>query len=99
MSRALAGDKPLFQGREIGGRCALLAGARPIWATAGRCSIDAVRREAEARMRVALAGYTLAAIAARVGRKAPRSFAGEVVAWFDDRHASHTHRTTDKICK
>lgn len=96
---ALEGDKPLFRCREIRRHCALFDGTPPAWATDGRCSIHAVMLEAETRMKEVLAGHTLATLAARVGRKAPRTFATEVVTWFGDRHASRVRRSPHQHSK
>lgn len=84
---ALEGDKPLFHCREIRRQCALFDGAPPAWATRGTCSIHAVMIEAEARMKQTLASHTLADLAARVARKAPKAFSADVAAWFGTRRA------------
>jgi len=82
---ALEGDKPMFQCREIRRQCALFESTPPAWATRGMCSIHAVMVEAEARMREVLDAHTLADLAGRVARKAPRSFGVDVVNWFGRR--------------
>jgi Rrf2 family protein len=78
---AIDGEKPLFDCREIRGRCALFEGRPPAWATRGVCSIHAVMLEAEARMREVLAAHTLADIAASVAAKASPSFSRQVASW------------------
>jgi Rrf2 family protein len=84
---AIDGDKPLFDCREIRGRCALFDGAPPAWASRGVCSIHAVMLEAEQRLREVLGERTLGAIAARVAAKAPPAFGASVAAWLEDRVA------------
>lgn len=78
---AIDGEKPLFDCREIRGRCALFGSKPPAWATRGVCSIHAVMLEAETRMRDVLASHTLADLAARLGAKAPPGFDEAVAAW------------------
>ena len=78
---AIDGEKPLFDCREIRGRCALFGGKPPAWATRGVCSIHAIMLEAETRMREVLASHTLADLAARVDAKAPRDFGAAVAKW------------------
>jgi Rrf2 family protein len=82
---AIDGEKPLFDCREIRGRCAIFKGAPPQWADKGVCSIHAVMLEAEQRMRDVLAERTLGVIAARVAAKAPPQFGGSITAWLDER--------------
>ena len=83
--RALEGDKPLFQCREIRSQCALFEGNPPGWATRGMCSIHAVMVEAEDLMKTVLARHTLADLSAKVASKAPRSFAAGVSQWLSER--------------
>jgi Rrf2 family protein len=85
---AIDGAKPLFDCREIRGRCALFEGAPPTWAGQGVCSIHAVMLEAEKRMRDVLAERTLGAIAGRVAAKAPPGFGASVGGWLEDRAAA-----------
>lgn len=82
---ALEDRKHLFLCRDIRHRCALFGSTPPTWATKGVCSIHAVMLEAEQQMRQTLKQHTLADVAAKVGRKAPKAFSAEVSAWFDDR--------------
>ncbi len=82
---AIDGVKPLFDCREIRGRCALFDGAPPPWARQGVCSIHAVMLEAEQRMREVLRERTLSAIAARVSAKAPPEYGASISAWLRDR--------------
>jgi len=82
---AVDGEKPLFDCREIRGRCAVFKKNPPNWAERGVCSIHAVMLEAEKRMRETLATHTLASIGDRVAAKAPASFNTEVLAWLDSR--------------
>lgn len=84
---AIEGTKPLFDCREIRGRCALFGERPPGWAINGTCSIHAVMLRAEKAMRAELASSSLEDIARAVGRKAPAAFAGEVEAWLDARAA------------
>lgn len=83
---AIEGEKPLFECREIRGRCALFGDAPPRWATNGTCSIHAVMLKAEKAMRAALAECSLADVSGAVGRKMPKTFPGEVLTWIDSRH-------------
>jgi Rrf2 family protein len=83
---AIEGRKPLFQCREVRGKCALFSGSPPKWATRGMCAIHATMREAEARMRQALQGQTLADLNDRVTPILPAKFTGEAQQWFEQRH-------------
>ena len=89
---ALEGGNPLFQCKEIRRRCALFGTAPPAWATKGLCSIHAVMREAEVQMKQSLARHTLADLAERVVRKAPKTFSIDLSAWFKSRKASKSRR-------
>ncbi len=84
---AIEGRKPLFECREIRGRCALFRDneAPPTWATEGVCGIHAVMLRAERAMREELARITLADLSRTVGRKAPSGFGTEVEAWLSAR--------------
>ncbi len=82
---AIEGDKPLFECREVRDRCAVFGDSAPRWATQGVCSIHAVMLRAEAAMRESLAEETLAGLAARVGRKAPRRFSEDIRGWLHER--------------
>ena len=86
--QALEGDKPLFECKEIRRQCAVFEGAPPAWAVKGPCGIHAVMLEAELQMKRSLAGHTLADLAARVARKAPKSFTVDVGAWLEGRKAA-----------
>jgi Rrf2 family protein len=88
---ALDGGKPLFECKEIRRQCALFGDGPPAWAVKGPCSIHAVMLEAELQMKKSLAGHTLADLAGRVARKAPKSFAIDVNTWLEDRKASRRH--------
>lgn len=83
---AIEGDKPLFDCREIRGRCALFGDKPPSWATDGTCAIHAVMLKAEKSMRATLAGCSLADVAGALDRKMPQAFPGEVRTWLDGRH-------------
>jgi Rrf2 family protein len=82
---AIDGDKPLFECRDIRGRCAVFSGKPAAWATRGVCSIHAVMLEADAGMRKVLASRTLAEIAANVASKAPAGFSEKLEEWFEER--------------
>jgi Rrf2 family protein len=90
---ALEGEKPLFECREIRRDCVLFGSDPPTWAVKGPCSIHAVMLEAEKQMKESLAGHTLADLARRVARKAPKSFAIDVETWLGARKAArrNTH--------
>lgn len=83
--QALEGDKALFQCREVRRNCALFQDEVPGWASNSICSIHAVMREAEVRMQQALKEHTLADIARRFERKAPRTFLSDTKMWFERR--------------
>lgn len=83
---AIEGDKPLFECREIRGRCAVFGELPPVWSMHGTCAIHAVMLQAEKAMRATLARQSLADIGQVVANKAPPEFAGEVQAWIGDRH-------------
>lgn len=82
---AIEGNKPLFDCKEIRGNLAVFEGKAPKWSTHGVCEIHAAMLRAEAAMRDSLAQETLASLAAKVTRKAPRAFAVEVLDWLDGR--------------
>lgn len=85
---AIDGNKPLFDCREIRGRCAVFEDAPPAWATRGVCSIHAVMQAAEKAMRAELRQHTLADLAQRATDKAPASYGVQVVQWLTDRAAN-----------
>lgn len=89
---AIEGRKPLFDCQEVRARCPLFGDSPPRWATKGVCSIHAVMLHAEKSMRETLAGYTLADVAKKVGRKAPPQFFDEVQSWIQDRAAARGGR-------
>jgi Rrf2 family protein len=82
---AIEGEKPLFECREIRGRCAIFGGKPPAWSIDGVCGIHAVMLRAEQSMRQELARNSLADIAKTVGKKAPADFPIEVQRWFESR--------------
>ena len=97
---AVDGEKPLFDCREIRGRCAVFGDAPPAWSQRGVCSIHAVMLEAEQRMREFLRAQTLGAIAARLAAKAPPDFGPSVAGWLDARVAARgAHRNTESTLK
>lgn len=85
---AIDGDKPLFDCREIRGRCAVFEDAPPGWATRGVCSIHSVMQIAEMAMRAELKQHTLADLAQRTIDKAPANYGVQVVQWLTDRAAN-----------
>jgi Rrf2 family protein len=89
---AIEGEKPLFDCREVRGRCAVYGDSAPDWAVAGTCAIHAVMLQAEKAMRQALAAQTLGDVAARFDRKAPRKFLAAVQNWIDQRIDGRTAR-------
>ena len=89
---ALEGTKPLFQCKDIRVKCALFGAAPPAWASNGRCSIHAVMLEAEREMQQVLASHSLADIATRFTRKAPKTFPVQVAAWFTARKAGRARQ-------
>jgi Rrf2 family protein len=82
---AIEGRKPLFDCRDIRGRCAVFGERPPTWATAGFCAVHAVILRAEKAMRDSLASQSLADLAQVFGRKAPPAFSSDVRLWLDDR--------------
>jgi len=89
---AIEGKKPLFDCREIRGRCALFGGRAPAWSTNGVCAIHAVMLRAEQSMRAELARTTLADLGKTVGRKAPASFGAEIRSWLEGRATARAER-------
>nr|WP_110753172.1 Rrf2 family transcriptional regulator [Phyllobacterium leguminum] len=89
---AIEGEKPLFDCREIRGRCAVFGDRPPAWATAGTCAIHAVMLRAEKAMRDSLASQTLADVARVLDRKAPPEFSDDVRDWLDDRVKARTRK-------
>ncbi|MDE1179801.1 Rrf2 family transcriptional regulator [Paraburkholderia sp.] len=85
---AIDGDKPLFECKEIRGRCAVFGESVPGWATSGVCSIHAVMQQADKRMRESLAAQSLADLSSRVTAKAPRTHGPQVVKWLKGRSAN-----------
>lgn len=85
--RALEGDKPLFQCREIRRNCVLYGDEPPASATRGVCAIHAVMLEAEKSMLDALRVHTLASLASTVDGKVTRRHVDMKLQWFGDRHA------------
>lgn len=83
--RAVDGDKPLFQCREIRANCVLYGDDPPASATRGVCGIHAVMLEAQERMFAALKERTLASLAAEVDDKIPARFVSQKQKWFEDR--------------
>lgn len=86
---ATEGEKPLFNCREIRGRCALFRDGEPppAWAIDGVCGVHAVMLRAERAMRDELARTTIADLARVVERKAPGGFGAEAQAWLSARVA------------
>ena len=96
---ALEGAKPLFRCREVRDDCILHGGAPPMRGPGEVCAIHAVMLDAEARMREALAGRTLADIDTEVAGKLSDGFMRQTTAWFDDRNVTrraHAGRPTRK---
>jgi Rrf2 family protein len=83
--RAVEGDKPLFQCREIRANCVLYGDDPPASATTGVCSIHTVMLEAQERMYGALREKTLAGIAAEVEDKVTQKYTRSKQQWFQDR--------------
>jgi len=89
--RALEGEKPLFQCRDIRRNCILYGDDPPASATRGVCAIHAVMLDAEKRMLDTLRGHTLASLAGTVDGKTTTKFAELKRQWFGNRHAErHT---------
>jgi len=89
---AIEGKKPLFDCREIRGRCALFLGRAPAWSTNGVCAIHAVMLRADQSMRSELGRTTLADLAKTVAHKAPPSFSGELRNWLAGRATARSER-------
>ena len=96
---ALEGEKPMFQCRDVRFQCAVFGEEPPVWATKGLCSIHAVMLQAEQRMRQTLGEHTLADLAQRVVRKAPKSFSMEVQGWFSSRKQPRAETSRDAMGK
>lgn len=82
---ALEGGKPLFQCREVRGKCILYGETPPDSATKGICSIHAVMLDAERKMRAALASHTLADLAFTVAGKRAPGIRDQSDQWFQER--------------
>ncbi|NVK57035.1 MAG: Rrf2 family transcriptional regulator [Alteromonadaceae bacterium] len=83
---AVEGHKPIFDCKEIRGRCALFDSDPPKWSSRGVCGIHAVMLNAEKAMRNELATVTLASLSASVfGKGMPQSFVNDVKIWFSER--------------
>ncbi|MGR9093352.1 MAG: RrF2 family transcriptional regulator [Gammaproteobacteria bacterium] len=93
---AIEGDKPLFDCREIRGRCAVFGDRAPQWATNGVCAIHAAMLRAEQALRDSLAAESLASLAATVARKAPSGFASEVRSWLHEQAAGRALGKTSR---
>jgi len=85
--RAVDGDKPLFQCKEIRANCVLYGDDPPASATRGLCSIHVVMLEAQERMYDALREQTLAGLAGKVDDKTTPKYARLKHQWFEDRDA------------
>lgn len=83
--QAIDGHKPIFECREIRGRCAVFDGSPPDWALKGTCGIHAVMLTAQKRMEEALAQQTVLDLARRTARKAPSEYNEQVIRWIDAR--------------
>ncbi|HZU63632.1 MAG TPA: Rrf2 family transcriptional regulator [Novosphingobium sp.] len=94
--RAIDGDKPLFECREIRQRCVLYGDQAPDWATRGPCAIHAVMIAAQARLDEALAACTLADLAGQLRAKAPPAFGAAAGGWLDARAARRTRKRKEK---
>lgn len=90
---AVDGRKALFDCKNIRAKCALFAGDAPSWAVEGVCSIHAVMLEAEQRTREVLAAHTLASVARRGAKKAPKDYGEQVVDWLAARTPRRSRRT------
>jgi Rrf2 family protein len=82
---AIEGRKPLFDGQDIRGHCALFGTVPPGWAAHGVCSVHNLMLQTEKAMRDTLASHSLAALGRAVAGKAPADFPSEVQAWPGDR--------------
>lgn len=83
--RAVDGDKPLFQCKEIRANCVLYGDDPPASATRGLCSIHALMLEAQERMYDTLRGQTLAGLAGEVEDKTTGKYTRLKQQWFEDR--------------
>jgi Rrf2 family protein len=92
---AIDGEKPLFECREIRGRCAVFGSQPAPRATRGVCTIHALMLEADRQMRQVLASRTLADIAADVAAKLPPGFDQQVAKWLADRASAPRRRSND----
>lgn len=82
---AIEGGKPLFDCRQIRGRCAVFGGSLPAWSTDGVCAVHAIMLRAEAAMRGELAATTLGMLAATVTAKTPPAVSADIQAWLGAR--------------
>ena len=87
-AEAVQPGAPLFECREIRGRCALWPDGRaPAAATSGVCTIHAAMLAAEAAMRRELAARSIADIATLVAAKTGNRGAQTIPDWFRQRYA------------
>ena len=77
---AVEGRKPLFDCREIRGRCAVFDDTPPRWATRGVCAIHAVMLRVENVMRAELSRSS-SADPLSLERKPTATFAADLDAW------------------
>lgn len=89
---AIEGKKPLFQCREIRGRCAIAESPAPDWATRAPCTIHALMMTAERAMLRVLSECSLAELAGTVEKKLPAGFGERKEQWFDARRQSRRRR-------
>jgi Rrf2 family protein len=83
--KAIDPGRALFACAEIRQNCALFKGTPPAWAVSGPCRIHAFMEEAEGKLQSFLASKTLADLVCEYSCKAPKAFAKNTEAWFQDR--------------
>ena len=87
--RAIDGDKPLFECREIRERCVVASELPHSDVPREVCSIHAIMLEAETRMREVLASHTLGEIAATVAAKVPAAYTDAIAKWLGERRPAN----------
>jgi Rrf2 family protein len=98
---AIEGRKPIFQCREVRGRCVMFDDEVPQWAKTGVCDIHQLMMNAEQTMRATLAERSLLDIARSVGQKTPPQAAIQAITWFDETRSgrgvkAQTRGSTDR---
>lgn len=88
--------KPVFDCREIRGKCGLFGGNVPSWAKRGTCAIHAAMIRAENAFRMELEKTTLSVAIESYRRASPDSFKRHVDIWIGNQLESRSTRSSPK---